>query len=92
MYANETSIGSHWRSLPLYGEGIVDINTVPCLVRKSRYSGGNLVLNDRPHSGRPVSTTHNLNGQKFKGFIRTNQRTSQRAIAKNLSTSLATIN
>ena len=49
----------------IYGEDAVDINIVPLWVRKSQDSGGNLVLNDKPQSIRPVSATHNLNRQKF---------------------------
>ena len=67
----------------------MDINTVPRWERKSRYIVGNLVLNDRPQSGRPVAATHNLNRLKFNEFISANQRTSQRAAAKNLNNILA---
>jgi hypothetical protein len=77
MHENGTSIAILWCLLAFYVEGTVAINTVPRWVRRPRYSGGNLVLNDRPQSGSPVTRTHNLNRQKFNTFTQENQQISQ---------------
>jgi hypothetical protein len=51
--------------LALHGKGTVDVRTVHRWARKSRDNCGNLDLKNEMQSGRPGSSTHNLNRQNL---------------------------
>ena len=64
MHKNEAPIGIHMHLLAFYGKE--NISAVCCWKRKSRDNIGNLDLKDELQSERSVTTTHDLNRQKFK--------------------------
>jgi hypothetical protein len=92
MHGNGTPIKIHRWLLAYYGEDTVDISTVHCWIRKSRYSGRHLDLNDQLQSGRPVSATHYLNRQNVDELIQKNRCISQTAIAEKLNFDLPSVN
>jgi hypothetical protein len=69
-------------------------------VSKSRKCGGNLYLNNKPRSGKPVILPHDLNGEETTTMTRTthdefvhkNRRISRSAIAENFNTGIGSIN
>lgn len=73
---NETRTGIHRRLLAFCGENTVDTSTVRLWVIILRDSGGNLVPNDQPQSGMPVTATLDLNRQKFDESIQAGRRNS----------------
>jgi hypothetical protein len=71
-HESETPVGILRRLLAFHVEDTVDVSTLRRWVIKSRDSGGNLVLNDHPRSGRSVSATDDLNRQNVDEVIQEN--------------------
>lgn len=68
MHKNGTCLRIQWQLLAFYGEDTVNLHIVCHRVRKVRDSGRDLDVNDQLCSGRPVTTAHNGNRQKWAYF------------------------
>jgi hypothetical protein len=68
-HKNMTPTRIHQQLFAFCGEVTVNISTVHHWVINLGDNGRNLILNDQPHSGRPVTAAYNMNKQKCDKLI-----------------------